>query len=155
MKRTDVDGAQYADVAAEPNETVAQFKRRWVADKRLGIDVSLVSLHWVLKERPGKPTDAEEQAALCKERLLSDPSVTLRSAGVTDGCWLLALFAKGAGASYVVPFLQHMVALVCTQTTHATRCPVLPRSCCDKTLVCRAAGTRRHPASIQGCPPPD
>ena len=117
VKRTDVDGAQYTDIAAQPDETVAQFKRRWVADKRLGIDVSLVSLHWVLKERPGKPTHAEEQAALCKERLLSDPSVTLRSAGVTDGCWLLALFAKGAGASYVVPFLQHIVALVCGRLT--------------------------------------
>ena len=112
MKRTDVDGAQYADISAQPDETVSQFKRRWVADKKLGIDASLVSLHCVLKERPGKPTDAEEQAALSKERLLSDPSVTLRAAGMTDGCWLLALFAKGAGASYVVPFLQHIDALV-------------------------------------------
>jgi len=86
----------------------------------------LVSLHCVLKERPGKPTDAEELAALSRERLLSDPSVTLRAAGVTDSSWLLALFAKGAGASHVVPFLQHIDALVCTMPTHATRFPFLP-----------------------------
>ena len=101
MKATDVDGAQYADVSAQPGETVAQFKRCWAAAEQLDVRLSLVSMHLV-KAGPGKPTDAEEQAALSGQRLLSDPSATLRAAGVTDGCWLLAVFASGTGVGRAV-----------------------------------------------------
>ena len=92
MKRTDVAGVDYDDIEAQPDETVSRFRRRWLSKKHLGIDASFVSLHCV-KDGAGKPSEAEDQAALSKERLLSDPSVTLRVAGVTNGCWLLARFA--------------------------------------------------------------
>ena len=49
---------------------------------------------WSQRRSPGRPTDEEEEAALSKEHLMNDPSLTLRAAGVTDGCWLLARFAS-------------------------------------------------------------
>ena len=41
VKRTG-DGTQYNDIAAVPSETVAQFKRRWLAQAQLVVSPSLV-----------------------------------------------------------------------------------------------------------------
>ena len=93
VKATDNPGAQYDDKAASPSETVAQFKRRWAAAKRPGLDPSLMSLRLV-KRSSGVPSDQEDADALgLPMSLLADPSQTLAEAGVSDGSWLLALCA--------------------------------------------------------------
>ena len=90
VKRTDVKGAQYDDSeGVDPQQLVSTFKKRWLSDKKLGIDPSLVTLRLV-KRGPGVPTASEEAAST----LLVDPSATLRGAGVADGSWLLADFAE-------------------------------------------------------------
>jgi len=90
VKRTG-DGTQYDDISAVPSETVAQFKRRWVASERLDVAPSLVSLRLVKRGPAGLPSAQEEADALdSPARLFADPSATLAEAGVTDGSWLLA-----------------------------------------------------------------
>jgi hypothetical protein len=105
IKRRDVEEADYSAVdGLSPELTVDELKRRWVADKKLDLDSSLVKLYRV-KDSPGKPTYTEDLAALIKERLLHDPSMTLFNAGVRDRCWLLGEFVKVTGA-HLVPFLR-------------------------------------------------
>jgi hypothetical protein len=89
VKRTDVEGAQYDDSeGVAPQQLVSTFKKRWLNDKKLDVDPSLVTLRLV-KRGLGVPTAAEE----ANNTLLADPSATLRGAGVADGTWLLACFA--------------------------------------------------------------
>ena len=96
VRRTDIEDADYSAVGGlNPELTVDELKRRWLVEEKLELARSLVKLYRV-KESPGKPTDAEDKAALIRERHLSDPSLTLLAAGLTDRCWLLASFAKGA-----------------------------------------------------------
>jgi len=100
VKRTDVEGAQYASVkGVDVLQTVDDFKARWVSDKKLDVDPSLVTLRLV-KCSPGVPTASEEAQAAPLE-----PRLTLREAGVADGSSLLADFAAGvsAGARHVSP----------------------------------------------------
>jgi hypothetical protein len=93
VKRTG-DGTQYDDIAAVPSETVAQFKRRWVAQEKLEVTPSLVSLRLV-KRGPGVPSAKEDADALeLPTSLLADPSQTLAEAGVADGSWLLAVVSS-------------------------------------------------------------
>ena len=99
VKPTHVEGTQYDDMAASSTETVAQFKRRWLAAKKLDCDPSLVSLRLVKHGPGGVPSAAQEAAALgSPASLLADPSQTLEQAGVADGSWLVARFAAAAGA---------------------------------------------------------
>ena len=158
MKRTDVGGARYDYISAKPEDTVARFTRRWVAgDKRLGIDPSLVTLRLV-KAGPGVPTDAEDAAALSEDRLLRDPSVTLRAAGVTNGCWLLAVFANGARC---VASVQRMFSPACARCAHAGHGEVdaslaslhvsieeSPSSFCDGKLCGKYQSRRDGPAFL-------
>ena len=89
LKRTDVDGARYAEIeGVDSSLTVSKLIARWVSDEKLDVRPSLVTLRLV-KRGPGVPTAAEES----NSTLLSDPSATLRGAGVADGTWLLACFA--------------------------------------------------------------
>ena len=93
VKRTDKSGAQYDDSTAAPNETIAQFRRRWVASEKLDVTPSLVSLRLV-KRGPEKLTKAPaERSALEEAASTLDPADTLVEAGVTDGSWLVAVFA--------------------------------------------------------------
>jgi hypothetical protein len=89
VKRTDVAGARYAEIeGVDSSLTVSKLIARWLSDKKLDTDPSLVTLRLV-KRGPGKPdASVEEQAAL-----LDDPRLTLREAGLADGSSLLALFA--------------------------------------------------------------
>jgi len=113
IKRRDVEEADYSAVdGLSPELTVDELKRRWVADKKLDLDSSLVKLYRV-KDSPGKPTDTEDLAALIKERLLHDPSLTLFDAGVRDRCWLLAEFVQVTGA-HLVLFLRPLCIRMCT-----------------------------------------
>ena len=96
VKRTG-DGTQYDDIAAVPSETVAQFKRRWLAQARLDLDPGLVSLHLVHRGPARLTKDPAERKSAEEDATVLDPSDTLAQAGVTDGSWLVAEFAD-AGA---------------------------------------------------------
>jgi len=78
---------------------VAELIARWVAERKLDCDPSLVSLRLVKRGPGGMPT-AEQQATALQSpaSLLADPSETLAEAGVADGSWLLAVFASSAGS---------------------------------------------------------
>jgi hypothetical protein len=89
VKRTDVEGARYAETEdVHCSLTVSKLIARWVGDKKLDIDPSLVSLR-LAKCGARKPM-AEEDAAAVE---LDDPSLTLADAGVTGTAWLLAFVA--------------------------------------------------------------
>ena len=92
VKRKDVAGAQYVAVkCVDLQQTVDDFKARWVAQAKLDVDPSLVTLRLV-KRGTGKPTPTQE----AKAKVLDDPRLTLGSAGLTDGCSLLAFTTKSA-----------------------------------------------------------
>ena len=93
------DGTQYDDIAAVPTETVAQFRRRWVASEKLDVTPSLVILRLV-KRGPDRLTkDPAERLAAEEAATTLDPADTLAEAGVTDGSWLLAVFASQTAAT--------------------------------------------------------
>jgi len=95
----DVVGAQYVSVKNVNCETtVDDFKSRWLAERKLDCDLSLVSLRLVKRGPAGLPSAQEEAVALdSPARLLADPSATLAQAGVADGSWLVAVFAGREG----------------------------------------------------------
>jgi hypothetical protein len=70
-------------------ETVDDFTARWVAQVKLDMDPSLVTLRLV-KRGAGKPTAKQE----AKAKVLDDPSLSLAEAKVTGTAWLL-LFVAG------------------------------------------------------------
>ena len=89
----DVEGAQYSAVrGVDLQLTVDEFKARWVAQAKLELDPSLVTLR-LLKCAGAEPTGAEEQ-----EATVLPPRFTLAAAGVEDGFSMLA-FVAGIGAS--------------------------------------------------------
>jgi hypothetical protein len=86
VKRMDVAGARYAEVEnVDLQQTVSTFIARWVAQAKLDVDPSLVTLRLV-KCGAGKPSASEEAAAV----VLDDPSLTLAKASVAGTAWLLA-----------------------------------------------------------------
>ena len=86
--RKDAECAQYTAVkGVDLQQTVDDFKTRWVAEEELGVRPSLVTLRLV-KCAGTKPTQAEELAAT-----ELDPRDTLAAAGVADGYSLLAFVA--------------------------------------------------------------
>jgi hypothetical protein len=94
MKRMDTAGAQYVAVkGVDSLEVVDDFKARWVAQAKLDVDPSLVTLR-LAKCGAGKPTTKQEG----KAKVLDDPSLSLAEAKVTGTAWLLAFVA---GALYV------------------------------------------------------
>jgi hypothetical protein len=93
VKRTDWKKAQYSAVhGVDLQQTVDDFKACWVRDKQLGVDPSLLTLRLVKCGR-GAPDAAAEDAS----SVLSDPSLSLREAGLQPTSWLLADFAGDAG----------------------------------------------------------
>ena len=91
VKRTDVVGARYAEVEdVDALQSVSKFIARWMAQAKLDLDPSLVTLRLV-KCGARKPTAKQE----AKAKQLDDPRLTLAEAGLTDGCSLLA-FVAGA-----------------------------------------------------------
>jgi hypothetical protein len=109
VKRMDVLGAQYGDSAeVDLQLSVSAFKARWVAQAKLDVDPSLVTLRLVLCGSR-KPTAEEEEAAV----VLDDPRLTLAAAGVTDGCSLLAFVAGSPGANSLC---SHLVSYACVLT---------------------------------------
>ena len=87
----DVVGAQYTDVkAVDLQQSLSDFKARWVAQEKLDVRPSLVTLRLV-RCAGEEPTEEEEAAAT-----VLSPRRTLRDAGVTAGCSLLAFVAGAA-----------------------------------------------------------
>jgi hypothetical protein len=84
VKRTDKVVARYDDIAAVPSETVAQFRRRWLAQAKLDVSPSLR----LVKLGAGLPSAGDEAGATVLQ-----PRKTLAQAGVADGSWLVAKFA--------------------------------------------------------------
>ena len=86
VRRMDVADAQFVAVKdVDALQTVSKFKARWLAQAKLDVDPSLVTLRLV-KRGTGKPTPKQETNA--KE--LDDPSLSLAEAKVADSAWLLA-----------------------------------------------------------------
>ena len=85
----DVAGAQFVEVEnVDLEQTVSKFKARWVAQAKLDVDPSLVTLRLV-ECGARKPTPTQEVEA----EVLDDPRLTLADAGITDSCSLLAFVA--------------------------------------------------------------
>ena len=88
----DVQGARYSELEeVDLQQTVSKIIARWVAQAKLDVDPSLVTLRLVWCGSR-KPTAEEEAAAV----VLDDPRLTLAAAGVTDGCSLLAFIESSA-----------------------------------------------------------
>ena len=85
VKRMDVLGAQYVAVkGVDAQQSVDDFTARWVAQAKLDVDPSLVTLRLVWCGAR-KPTAEEEKRA----KLLDDPSRSLGESGISGTAWLL------------------------------------------------------------------
>ena len=94
VKPRDVAGAQYAEVEdVDLQQTVSKFKARWMAQAKLDVDPSLVTLRLVACGAR-TPSAAEEAEAA----VLDDPRLTLAAVGVNAGCSLLAYVVGAAPA---------------------------------------------------------
>ena len=140
----------------DPRATVSKFIARWVASEKLDVTPSLVTLRLVKRGPAGLPSAQEEADALdSPARLLADPSATLAQAGVTDGSWLVAEFARGgeqARESSALAYVAESVAALQTdvgrltslmerlagQVSHDTT----PAALGDKTLAALRVGHR-------------
>jgi hypothetical protein len=82
----------------DAQQLVDDFKARYVAQAKLDMDPSFVTLRLVNTSGGEEPTEAEEAAAFVLR-----PRLTLAAAGVTDGCSLLAYFATSSdkGACFI------------------------------------------------------
>ena len=86
VKRMDVAGARYVAVKdVDLEQTVDDFIGRWVAQAKLDVDPSLVTLRLV-ECGARKPTPAQE----AKAKVLDDPRLTLAAVDITEGSSLLA-----------------------------------------------------------------
>ena len=95
VKRMDVPGARYYFIKnVDPQELVAELIARWVAQAKLDVDPSLVTLRLV-ESSGAEPTPDEEDIAKNKAEDLR-PRLTLADAGIKNGCSLLAFTAKSA-----------------------------------------------------------
>ena len=95
IKNAAVLGARYDFMKhVDSRVLVAELISNWVAELKLDCHRSLVSLHLVHRG-PGRLTKvpAERKAAEEAATVL-DASDTLGEASVTDGSWLLAVFAS-------------------------------------------------------------
>ncbi len=94
VKSLAVAGARYVAVKdVNVLQTVDDFIARWMAQAKLDVDPSRVTLRLVACGAR-KPSAAEEAAAA----ELDDPRLTLAAAGISDGCSLLAYVAGAAPA---------------------------------------------------------
>ena len=95
VKRMGIEGLQYAAVkGVDVMETVDDLKARWVAQAKLDVDPSLVTLRLV-KSSAAEPTPAEEDFVKNDVKDLR-PRLTLAEAGINNDCSLLAFTSKSA-----------------------------------------------------------
>jgi hypothetical protein len=106
----DVAGARYVDVEnVDLEQTVSKFIARWVAQAKLDVDSSLVTLRLV-KCGARKPSAEEEKLAV----ELDDPSLNLADSNITETAWLLAFIASSA------PRSPCAVSICAADSGHAT-----------------------------------
>ena len=100
MRRTDFTDAPYCITRHVARDClVADFTARWVADRKLGCDESLVRLHLVHRGPARLTKDPAERKAAEEAATVLDPSDTLAQAGVTDGSWLLGVVVSQTAAT--------------------------------------------------------
>ena len=105
----DVQGARYVAVkGVDAQQSVDDFTARWVAEEKLDVRPSFVTLR-LARCGSRKPT-AEEEAAAVE---LDDPSLSLSESGVTGTAWLLAFVAGSPGANSLC---SHLVSYACVLT---------------------------------------
>ena len=105
----DVLGARYVAVkGVDAQQSVDDFTTRFVAQAKLDVDPSLVTLRLVITAGGEEPTEAEEASAVVLR-----PRISLADAGVTDGCSLLAFVAGSPGANSLC---SHLVSYACVLT---------------------------------------
>ena len=110
VKRMDVAGARYVAVReVDLQATVDGFIARWVAQAKLDVDPSLVTLRLV-KCGARKPSAEEEKQAV----ELDDPSLNLADSNITENAWLLAFIASSA------PRSPCAVSICAADSGHAT-----------------------------------
>jgi len=96
-----VPGAQYASVkGVDLQQPVDDFKARWVAQAKLDVDPSLVTLRLV-KCGARKPSATEAASAV----VLDDPSLSLADMAITGTAWMMAYVKSSA--------LPHVRLCVC------------------------------------------
>ena len=94
----DVLGARYVAVkGVDVQQSVDDFTERYVAEEKLDVRPSLVTLRLVIAAED-EPTEAEEAAAFVLR-----PRLALADAGVTDGCSLLAFVTKPSSVASAPP----------------------------------------------------
>ena len=95
VKRLDVPGARFSEVEDVDlkQTTVSKVTKRWAAQAKLDIDLSLITLRLLVSCTGDEPTADDELAAKVLQ-----PRLTLAAAGITDGCSLLASVADTAVA---------------------------------------------------------
>ena len=142
VKRMDVAGARYVAVkGVDVLETVDDFIARWIAQEKLDMRPSLVTLRLV-KCGTGKPTPNEET----KARELDDPSLSLAEAKVTGTSWVLA-FVVGtkAGSEHFALSANVPGACIACTPLHPIRFAHGSRECGRRSLTsCRLCSARRE-----------
>jgi hypothetical protein len=126
VKRKDVAGAQYVAVkGVDLQQTVDDFKARWVAQEQLDVRPSLVTLRLV-KSSEAEPKPEEE--AIAKELR---PRLTLAAAGLMEGCSLLAfvagMFAFTRSFSSLCPTVFFHRRYFCFNSVDASACSCFRR----------------------------
>jgi hypothetical protein len=103
VKRMGIEGLQYAAVkGVDVMETVDDLKARWVAQAKLDVDPSLVTLRLV-KSSAADPSPGEEAIAKNNAEDLG-PRLTLAEAGIKNGSSLLAFTSKSALSAPLLVF---------------------------------------------------
>ena len=103
LKRMDVAGAQYVAVkGVDLQQSVDDFKARWVVQAKLDVDPSLVTLRLVGSSE-AEPKAGEEEECIADAAKELRPRLTLADAGLTDGCSLLAFVAIVGNIATVLP----------------------------------------------------
>lgn len=145
MKRTDVDGAQYVSVkGVDVLQTVDDFKARWLSDKKLDVDPSLVTLRLVPCAPGDDPSAAQEQ-----EATELSPRRTLRDAGVTDGSSLLACFAASQRSGSGSPGARPRPGYLPTRAESVR--PLLQRQTAREVAALHASRVRWPPLGVEPC----
>ena len=123
VKRMDIAGARYVAVReVDMQVTVDGFIARWVAQAKLDVDPSLVTLRLVNAAGVEPTADEEKQAVELRPRL------SLAEAGITDGYSLLAYVAGAVSGQ--------RVACLCVVFSNVWLHRHIGSPCCAATSCC-------------------
>ena len=142
VKRMDVADAQYVAVkGVDLQQTVDDFKARWVTEEKLDVRPSLVTLRLVKSSEPSEPKPEEE--AIAKELR---PRLTLAAAGLMEGCSLLAfvagMFAFTRSFSSLCPTVFFHRRYFCFNSVDASACSCFRRGFLEAAAQRHSGGQR-------------